>query len=109
MEFMDKRCAEQLVEQNGYTDLPATDDSTRWVLEVGETGSWPGVFASRVGTLEREAAAMQCSMRECVVLFRLRRPVLACAYRAVTMTQVFTKLSLRPGGIRDIRCGDRRV
>jgi hypothetical protein len=109
MEFMAKRCAEQFVRQNGYTDLPATDDSTRWVLEVGESGSWPIVLGSRIGTLEREAATMQCSMRECVVLFRLRRPVLACAYRAVTMTQVFTKLRLRPGGIRDIRCGERRV
>jgi hypothetical protein len=109
MEFMAKRCAEQFVQQNGYTDMPASEDSTRWVLEVGEAGAWPRVFASRVGTLERDAATVQCSMRECVVLFRLRRPVLACAYRAVTMTQVFTKLRLAPGGVRDIRCGDRRA
>jgi hypothetical protein len=109
MEFMAKRCAEQFVQQNGYTDLPATEDSTRWVLEVGEDGAWPGVFASRVGTLERDAVTTQCSMRQCVVLFRLRRPVLSCAYRAVTMTQVFTKIQLAPGGIRDVRCGDRRA
>lgn len=109
MEFMAKRCAEQFVQHNGYTDLPATEDSTRWVLEVGESGAWPGVLASRVGTLERLAATVQCSMRQCVVLFRLRRPVLSCAYRAVTMTQVFTKLRLEPGGMRDVRCGDRRV
>jgi hypothetical protein len=109
MEFMAKRCAEEFVLQNGYTDQPASDDSTRWVLEVGETGSWPGVFAGRVGTLDREGATVQCSMRQCIVLFRLRRPILSCAYRAVTMTQVFTKLQLAPGGIRDVRCGDRRA
>lgn len=106
---MAKRCAEQFVLENGYTDLPATEDSTRWVLEVGESGSWPGVLASRVGTLEREAATMQCSNRQCVVLFRLRRPVLACGYRVVTMTQVFTKLRLEPGGLRDMRCDERRA
>jgi hypothetical protein len=109
MELMAQRCAEQFVRQNGYTDLPASDDSTRWVLEVGESGAWPGVFASRVGTLERDAVTSQCSMRQCVVLFRLRRPLFSCAYRAVIMSQVFTKLSLAPGGIRDVRCGDRRA
>jgi hypothetical protein len=48
-------------------------------------------------------------MRECVVLFRLRRTILLCALRAVTMTQVFTKIRLEPGGVRDIRCGERRA
>jgi hypothetical protein len=109
METMAKRCAEEFVRQNGYTAQPATDDSTRWVLEIGETESWPRVFASREGTLDAAAATSQCSMRQCVVLFRLRRQTLACAYRAVTMTQVFTRLSLQPGGIRDVRCSDRQA
>ena len=50
---MARRCAEAFVRQNGYTDLPATEDSTRWVLEVGEQGAWPRVLASRGGSLER--------------------------------------------------------
>jgi hypothetical protein len=109
MDAMARRCAEAFVRQNGYTDLPATEDSTRWVLEAGELGAWPRVLASRVGSLEREAATTQCSMRQCVVLFRVRRTPLICAYRIVTMTQVFTKLRLEPGGIRDVRCDERRA
>jgi hypothetical protein len=109
MEAMARRCAEAFVRQNGYTDLPATEDSTRWVLEVGELGTWPWVFSSRGGSLEREAATVQCSMRECVVLFRVRRTPLICAYRVVTMTQVFTKLRLEPGGIYNVRCDERRA
>jgi hypothetical protein len=109
MEAMARRCAEMFVLQNGYTDLPATEDSTRWVLEVGEAGTWPRVFASREGTLEREAATAQCSMRQCLVLFRIRRTPLVCAYRAVTMTQVFTRLQLERGGIYDVRCDERRA
>jgi hypothetical protein len=109
MEAMARRCAEAFVQQNGYTDLPATEDSTRWVLEVGELGAWPRVLSHRGGSLEREAATVQCSMRECVVLFRVRRMPLICAYRVVTMTQVFTKLRLEPGGIYNVRCDERRV
>lgn len=109
MEAMARRCAETFVQQNGYTDLPATEDSTRWVMEPGERGSWSRVLASRGGSLEREAATVQCSMRQCVVLFRLRRTALLCAYRAVTMTQVFTKLGVEPGGIEDVRCDERKA
>ncbi len=109
MDAMARRCAETFVRQNGYTDLPATEDSTRWVLEVGEAGVWPRVLASRVGSLERTAATAQCSMRQCVVFFRVRRTPLLCAYRLVTMTQVFTKLRLEPGGIHDIRCDQRQA
>ena len=109
MEAMARRCAEAFVLHNGYTDLPATDDSTRWVMERGEQGAWARVLASRGGSLEREAATVQCSARQCVVLFRVRRTPLLCAYRIVTMTQVFTKLRLQPGGIRDVRCDQRRV
>ena len=108
MEDMARRCAETFVRENGYTELPA-EDSTRWVRESEDGGPWPRVLAARSGTLDREAAIVQCSQRECVVLFRLRRPVLHCAYRAVTMTQVFTKIRLQPGGIRDVHCGERRV
>ena len=109
MDAMARRCAEAFVRQNGYTDLPATEDSTRWVLEVGERGAWPGVLASRGGSLERDATTTQCSMRQCVVLFRIRRTPLICAYRLVIMTQVFTKVRLEPGGIRDARCDERRA
>jgi hypothetical protein len=48
-------------------------------------------------------------MRQCVVFFRARRAALSCAYRIVTMTQVFTKLRLEPGGIYDVRCDERRA
>jgi hypothetical protein len=109
MEAMAQRCAEHFVLQNGYTLAPATVDSTRWVLEIGERGSWARVFALREGTLEDEASTTQCSIRQCVVLFRMRRQSLACAYRAVTMTQVFTRIQLEPGGIQDVRCSDRRA
>lgn len=109
MEGMARRCAELFVRQNGYTDLPATGDSTRWVLEAGEAGTWPRVLASRGGSLDRDATTVQCSMRQCVVFFRVRRTPLHCAYRVVTMTQVFTRLSLQPGGIQDVRCEDRRA
>ena len=109
MEDMARRCAEAFVRENGYTPAPATDDTTRWVLEVGERGPWPGVLALREGSLDREASAVQCSARQCVVLFRARRQSLHCAYRIVTMTQVFTRLRLEPGGIRNVRCGDREV
>jgi hypothetical protein len=109
MEAMARRCAEQFVRQNGYTSAPATDDSTRWVLEVGESGNWTRVFASREGTLDVRASTTQCSGRRCVVLFRMRRQTIACAYRAVTMTQVFTRMRLEPGGVQDMRCADRQA
>ena len=44
---MARRCAELFVLQNGYTELPAEEDSTRCVLENGEVVSWPGVLAAR--------------------------------------------------------------
>ena len=106
---MAQRCAEMFVQQNGYTDLPAADDSTRWVLENGEAGSWPRVLAARGGMLDRQAATVQCSMRQCIVLFRVRRIPQLCAYRQVSMTQVFTRIQLEPGGIRDVRCDERRA
>ena len=104
---MARRCAQAFVRENGYTAEPATADTTRWVLEVGERGPWPGVLALREGSLEPEATAVQCSARQCVVLFRVRRDALRCTYRLVTMSQVFTRLRLEPGGIRNVRCGDR--
>jgi hypothetical protein len=108
MEAMARRCAEAFVRQNGYTDLPAADDSTRWVPEVGETGAWHRVLAARGGSLERTATSVQCSMRQCLVLFRIRR-TLVCGYRIVIMSQVFTKLRLEPGGVRDVRCDEWRA
>jgi hypothetical protein len=109
MEAMARRCAEMFVRQNGYTDLPATEDSTRWVMELGEAGSWPRVLAARGGMLHREATSVQCSMRQCMVVFRVRRTTVRCAYRLVSMTQVFTQIRLEPGGIQDIRCDERRA
>jgi hypothetical protein len=109
MEMMAKHCAEEFVRQNGYTDAPATGDSTRWVPEAGEDGPWEIILATRGGTLEGSASTAQCSMRQCVVLFRLRSRGWECAYRIVTMSQVFTKLQLEPGGMRDMRCGNRRA
>ena len=108
MEEMARRCAERFIRDNGYTRAP-TDDSTRWVREASDNDEWPTVFATRAGSLEPRASAVQCSRRECVVMFRLRRPILQCAYRAVTLTQVFTKIQLAPGGIQDSRCNERRV
>jgi hypothetical protein len=109
MEMMAKHCAEVFVRQNGYTDSPATDDSTRWVPEAGEDGPWPAILATRGGTLEPRATTAQCSMRQCVVFFRLRRNEWSCAYRIVTMSQVFTKLRLEPGGMSDINCEHRQA
>jgi hypothetical protein len=108
MEAMAQRCAEVFVRENGYTDLPA-EDSTRWVREEDDVDGWPRLLARRSGTLEARATTVQCSMRECVVLFRARRPMLSCTFRAVTMTQVFTKLRLAPGGVRDVRCHERQA
>ena len=109
MEAMARRCAELFVLQNGYTDLPAAEDSTRWVLEHGEIGSWPRLLAARGGMLEREARTVQCSMRQCIVFFRVRRVPQLCAYRQVSMTQVFTRIRLEPGGVRDVRCNERQA
>jgi hypothetical protein len=109
MEAMARRCAEVFVRQNGYTDRPAAEDSTRWVLERDEDGAWPRVLAARGGMLDGEATTVQCSMRQCVVFFRIRRAAVRCGYRRVTMTQVFTRLRLEPGGVYDVRCEERRV
>jgi hypothetical protein len=109
MEIMAKRCAELFVRQNGYTDAPATDDSTRWVYEGGEEGPWAHVLEGRGSSLAPEATSVQCSQRECLVFFRLRRPVLSCAYRVVAMTQVFTRVRLAPGAVLDRRCGQREA
>ena len=108
METMARRCAEAFVRENGYTELPA-EDSTRWAREDDDAGAWPRVLAARSGTLDAMATSVQCSRRECIVFFRVRRPMLLCAYRAVRMTQVFTKIHLAPGGVYDSRCSERRA
>jgi hypothetical protein len=108
MEEMARHCAEAFVRENGYTEsLP--EDSTRWVRETDDEDRWPRVLAARSGTLDGSASAVQCSVRQCVVLFHVRRPILLCAFRAVLMTQVFTKIRLVPGSIKDVRCGERRA
>ena len=109
MEDMARRCAETFIRENGYTEeMP--EDSSRWVREVDDVAAaWPSLLAKRSGTLDPKAATAQCSLRECIVLFRVRRPMMLCAYRAVRMTQVFTRIHLAPGGIRDIRCQERVV
>ena len=109
MEAMAQRCAELFVAENGYTDLPATDDSTRWVMEAGERGPWLRVLADRVGMLDRAATAVQCSARQCVVFFRARRQPQSCTYRAVTMTQVYTRIQLEPVEVHELRCAERRA
>jgi hypothetical protein len=109
MEAMARRCAELFVLENGYTDLPATEDSTRWVMGAGEGGAWPRVLAGRGGMLAREATTVQCSMRQCVVFFRNRRLPQYCAYRVVTMTQVYTRLRLEPQEVHDRRCVERQA
>ncbi len=108
MEDMARRCAETFVRENGYTELPARD-STRLVREMEEGGPWTRVLGRRMGSLDRSATSVQCSRRECIVMFRLRRPVLLCAYRGVAMTQVFTRIQLTPGGTRDVRCHERQA
>jgi hypothetical protein len=108
MEAMAQRCAEAFVRDNGYTEAPA-EDSTRWVHELDDDVAWPRVLARRSGTLAEHASSVQCSMRECVVLFQVHRPMLTCAYRAVRMTQVFTRIRMTPGGIRNIRCHERQI
>jgi hypothetical protein len=108
MEAMARRCAETFVRENGYTDLPA-EDSTRWVREEDDVAAWPRLLAMRSGTLDSHAGTSQCSMHECIVLFRVHRPMLTCAYRAVSMTQVFTRLRVTPGAFRDVRCHERQV
>jgi len=108
MEAMALRCAEAFVRENGYTEQPA-EDSTRWVREQDDDAAWPRVLARRSGTLAARASSVQCSMRECVVLFQVHRPMLSCAYRTVRMTQVFTRIRVTPGGVRDIRCHERQV
>jgi len=109
MEAMARRCAELFVLENGYTDQPATDDSTRWVMEAGDRGPWPRVLAARGGRLQRSATMVQCSMRQCVVFFLSRRLPQYCAYRAVTMTQVYTRLRLEPEEVHDRRCAERQA
>jgi hypothetical protein len=108
MEEMARHCAESFVRENGYTELPP-EDSTRWVRESDDDDLWPRVLAARSGTLDGRASAVQCSVRECVVLFQIRRPILVCAFRVVLMTQVFTKIRLVSGSIRDARCGERQA
>jgi hypothetical protein len=108
MEEMARHCAEAFVRENGYTEL-LPEDSTRWVREADDDDRWPRVLAARSGTLDGRASAVQCSARQCVVLFRVRHPILLCAFRAVLMTQVFTKIRLAPGSVRDVRCGERRA
>lgn len=109
MEAMARRCAELFVAENGYTDLPATDDSTRWVMEAGEQGPRLRVLADRSGMLDRAAIAVQCSVHQCVVFFRARRQPQSCAYRAVTMTQVYTQIQLAPVEVHELRCAERQA
>src|SRR5262245_44766852 len=109
MEAMARRCAELFVAENGYTDRPATDDSTRWVMEAGEQGPWLRVLAGRTGMLDQTATAVQCSVGQCVVFFRARRQPQACTYRAITMTQVYTRIQLEPIEVHELRCAERQA
>ncbi|HEU4700585.1 MAG TPA: hypothetical protein VFS40_15480 [Gemmatimonadales bacterium] len=100
METMARRCAEQFVAQNGYTDAEPSADTTRWVPEPAEHGAWESVFRARRSSLVPEAAAVQCSGWECRVFFEARGLPGICARRVVVMTQVFSRIHLLPGLVR---------
>jgi hypothetical protein len=108
METMARRCAEAFVRENGYTELPA-EDSTRWAREDDDAGAWPRVLAARSGTLDAMATSVQCSRRECIVFFRVRRLKVLGTYRVEQTTQIFTQIDPAPGGAFDGRCGERRA
>ncbi len=57
--------------------------------------------------LDRAATAVQCSAGQCVVFFRSRRLPQACIYRAVTMSQVYTRIQLQPTEVHELRCAER--
>ena len=57
--------------------------------------------------LDRAATAVQCSAGQCVVFFRSRRMPQSCIYRAVTMSQVYTRIQLQPTEVRELRCSER--
>jgi hypothetical protein len=42
-----------------------------------------------------------------VVFFRSRRLPQACIYRAVTMSQVYTRIQLQPAEVHELRCAER--
>ena len=107
MEAMARRCAELFVAENGYTDVPATDDSTRWVMEDGEQG--PGCGCSRAGSAcwNRRPPPSSAAFRQCVVFFRSRRLPQSCVYRAVTMSQVYTQIQLEPIEVHELHCAGR--
>ena len=99
-----RRCAEQFLAENGYTESPGSIDTTRLVAERGERAVTPRVLEGRYGTLEETATMVQCSGGDCYVFFELRDPSQPCRLRAVLMTWVFTRMRLRPGTITDHRC-----
>jgi hypothetical protein len=103
MEAMARRCAEQFVRHNGYTDAPPTLDTLRWVREADERAAWPDIFDARRGSLAPHADAVQCGELACLVFFRTRGLADICFERVVVMTQVFTRQHLLPGLVRG-RC-----
>ena len=99
-----RRCAEQFLADNGYTESVTAIDTARLVGERGERAVTPEVLERRFGTLKPEASMVQCSGGDCFVFFELQGQAQRCRLRAVLMTWVFTRMRVRPGQVSDYRC-----
>lgn len=99
-----RRCAEEFLAVNGYTESIVAIDTARLVPERGERRVTPGVLEQRYGTLKPEASMVQCSGGDCYVFFEVSDPSKRCRMRAVLMTWVFTRMRVRPGQVIDHRC-----
>lgn len=89
-----RRCAEEFIAVNGYTDA-AVVDSTRVAAETIQFGSLEDILDQRHNTLVARAYSSSCTDRECSVAFRYRGHSSPCAMRLVTMDAHFDHLRMQ--------------
>ncbi len=88
-------CAAQFVARNGYTDLPATTDSTQVVYEITDLDpDWHHVVQERANTLERHPFAVCAGKHGYLVLFRSPAQADQRTARVVTMTRRYHDVRL---------------
>lgn len=93
IESVAKRCAEDFVRRNGYTDAAADVDSI--VRESFESwSSVADVLRRRHKSLNADAYSTGCSDDGCGVTFGHGGPRTPCAFRIVTMTREFTLMRM---------------
>ena len=91
-----RRCAEEFIARNGYTDRAPSPDTTLLLREAADSGSWSTILRARQNQLSASARSASCyeSRGECFVIFEGATD--RCVWRALRIPLSWTNISFMP-------------